>query len=122
MHKLGGIFFFLVILAFTGCQVDRTSLQMDSDSRFPALGIQLVPKRKPQKIQTISHHESLATPEKAMQTRQSSTARSSRWTQWLNPFGKKQRIPIPRTDLQDRTQSHPEDRGLSQETTESEDF
>jgi len=88
----------------TGCRVASTSFQVDSDNQAPALGIQLAPKseqlpaessiRQAGAVENISQKEA-----EAGSSRSDSTTRPSTWSKLLGRFRKPQRIPLPRTDL-----------------------
>ena len=109
---------------FIGCQVDRTSFQFNSDTQVPSLGLQLVPKREPQKIQTVGHHDRRAHPHQAkvLESDQSGGTKRSRWTQWFSRFGRKKRIPLPRTDLPSRTEFRQSQDGFVSNATPDDDF
>ncbi|MDA1016441.1 MAG: hypothetical protein O3A00_18530 [Planctomycetota bacterium] len=91
-----------VVVNGIGCYGTRSSLQMDSDSRAPQLGI-AVPissngTGKSAKI--ISASESKPKGKLVEVTVEESTEEPSRWKQWLGLSPTKP-IPLPRTDLKE---------------------
>lgn len=88
----------LIVGGSSGCQVARKSFQMDSDSRVPILGLQLVPKKKKPDVTSIGHDSAKQAEATLLNLDQSDQPQPlSRWPQWLSRFGKPKRIPLPIT-------------------------
>lgn len=87
----------LMILAVCGCQVDGTSFQMDSISRVPIFGMEVLPKKKPERDYRTIRHTAPRTVELA---ESGSPPAKSGWPSWLTPFAKPSSMPLPRTDLE----------------------
>ena len=87
-----------------GCQVAKTSFQMDSDSRTPGVGLQLAPKPKQKDdksaVTSADHYGRDATVTHADATAEATPPAKSRWTKWLDRFRRPKRIPLPVTDTE----------------------
>ena len=87
-----------------GCQVAKTSFQMDSDSRTPGVGLQLAPKPKQKEdgtaVRSADHHGEDAMVTHADATTDATSPSKSRWTKWLDRFRRPKQIPLPVTDTE----------------------
>jgi len=88
-----------LLCGLSGCQVARTSFQMDSDNRVPILGLQLSPRERDTSGIRRDHAADDETPVVDLNRRETMPRRSP-WSKLLGRFGKPKRIPLPRTDLQ----------------------
>jgi hypothetical protein len=87
-------------LCAAGCQIGRSAFRIDSDSRTPIFGFDLLSKeRSDSKYQNIRQAGGNdATPE-LLQLNHERPAERSKWTKWLNPLSKPKRIPLPMLDV-----------------------
>ncbi len=91
----------VLLSGLLGCQVARSSFQMDSDSRLPFFGLHLVPKKKKPDVSPLSQSENPAAEATvAGFSDEAETPRPTGWSKWFGRFGKPKRIPLPITDSQ----------------------
>ena len=98
LSMVGGV---ILLAGSPGCQVAKSSFQMDSDSRLPFFGLQMAPKKKEPKpnVSPLSQSEApVAKTTPASFDGEAATPRGSRWSKWFGRFGKPKRIPLPITD------------------------
>ena len=88
-----------LLCGLSGCQVARTSFQMDSDSQVPIVGLQLSPRERDISGIRRDYAADDETPVVDL-NRGETIPRRSPWSKLLGQFGKPKRIPLPRTDLQ----------------------
>jgi hypothetical protein len=82
-----------------GCAVERSSLSMDSNSRFPWLGLQL----SPPKSKEPAYHRPIAQKSGKMDEAKVALAvdpprTETKWSDWLNPLPQRISQPLPRTE------------------------
>ena len=87
-------------VGISGCKIDRTSIQMDSDNRLPSIGLDLRPKPKFERPGPIRQISGTASEPSGVELPTDRQPSHSRWSNWLNRFSKPKRIPLPRTDLE----------------------
>ncbi|QGQ23497.1 hypothetical protein F1728_12775 [Gimesia benthica] len=92
----------------TGCQgLGNKVFQMDSNGRSPFFGLEFYTQKDkhPAKIQTVSQDQPVELEPAILQTKSEEPSRFSRLPKWLNPMSKSaeqgERIPLPRTDLEE---------------------
>jgi hypothetical protein len=87
-------------LGLSGCALERSSVSMDSNSRFPFFGFQLAPKKKeePAYQRSISQHRSRPSDVPKIQPAVREPERESAWPQWLSLPTARPVLPLPRTD------------------------
>ena len=90
----------IVCLMTTGCQLDRTSFQMDSNNRIPFLGFQLsdLGHRQKDSDQLITVRAESASVDES--TEEDARTARRRLGDWLDGLRSPERISLPRTDSQ----------------------
>jgi len=98
----------LLLSTQTGCKgLGNKFFQMDSNSRSPFFGLEFYTKKdkQPGNIQNVSQEQPVELEPAILQTKSEEPSRFSRLPKWLNPMSKKaeqgERIPLPRTDLEE---------------------
>jgi len=86
----------LACLTTSGCQLDRTSFQMDSNSRIPFLGFQLSDLgRRKQDVGPVTVRAANAVADHTTPVAKTAPRRLNTWLDGLKP---PERISLPRTD------------------------
>jgi len=90
-------------LGLAGCAVERSSLSMDSNSRFPWLGLQLSPpkSKEPAYHRPIAQKSGKRTDEAKVTLAVDPPRTETKWADWLNPLPQRVSQPLPRTEPDD---------------------
>lgn len=91
-------------LMLPGCTLGRSSLSIDSNSRSPWLGLELIPGRKSAEAATynraIAQQRSQSGAQAQVHAAIQKPKKESRLPGWLNPVSERTPLPLPRTDVQ----------------------
>ncbi len=91
-------------VALSGCALGRSSLSIDSNSRSPWLGLELIPGKKPADPanyhRSIAQHRSQPGDQAEIQAAIQKPKKESRLPGWLNPMAERTPLPLPRTDVE----------------------
>lgn len=88
----------LACLTTTGCQLDRTSFQLDSNSRMPFMGFQLSDLgRRNKEVDPVTVRTANTVVDQTIVTPVAQSAPRRRNT-WLDALKSPERISLPRTD------------------------
>ncbi len=90
----------ILLGGLSGCQVTKSSLQMDSDSRTPFFGLQLGAKKKKSEPDVVPLGQSETPADKVVTTAFDDEGEKPRsgWSKLFGRFGRPKRIPLPLTD------------------------
>lgn len=90
----------ILLGGLSGCQVTKTSLQMDSDNRTPFFGLQLGTKKKKSEPDAVPLGQSEMPANKVVTTGFDDEGEKPRsgWSKLFGRFGRPKRIPLPLTD------------------------
>jgi hypothetical protein len=91
-------------LTLSGCTLGRSSLSIDSNSRSPWLGLELIPGRKSADAaaynRAIAQQRSPSGDQTQVHAAIQKPKKETRLPGWLNPISEKTPLPLPRTDVQ----------------------
>ncbi|OYW18101.1 MAG: hypothetical protein B7Z55_11265, partial [Planctomycetales bacterium 12-60-4] len=91
-------------LGLSGCAFGRSSLSIDSNSRSPWLGLELIPSRKkadpPNYNRSVAQQRYSTEVQAEIQPAVQKPKKESRLPNWLNPMAERTPLPLPRTDVE----------------------
>ena len=89
----------LILVGLAGCQVGRKVFQFDSDSRTPAIGLELQARQQVANPPVENVADTVEVSAKTTSAGREDAASQSRWPRWLPGWEQLRPIPLPRTDL-----------------------